>query len=220
MSARIEDQSFPRPSLSDVIDARARFREVEPRGLFYRAATELVALAREGKIGLELAEAIAVLLQTWNATYYRFSGKLDESHVVSLSRLIKSYGEYLSSVRERSIRTLTSDDTGSVQQAFQDFEKLLGPVGAAKTLHLLAPTYFPLWDNEIASRFGCRLTKRGSNGQKYCSFMLKMKEQVSRIFGNDRSIADPLKALDEWSYCRFTLPMLERKRTQRANAPA
>lgn len=31
---------------------------------------------------------------------------------------------------------------------FRDFEQL-GPVGAAKALHLLAPNVFPLWDRAV-----------------------------------------------------------------------
>ena len=44
----------------------------EPRHLFYRVATELIDLSIKGITKISLAEALAVLLQTWNREYYRF----------------------------------------------------------------------------------------------------------------------------------------------------
>ena len=40
------------------------FEENEPRDIFYRAATELVALALQGSTTVSVAEALAVLLET------------------------------------------------------------------------------------------------------------------------------------------------------------
>lgn len=86
------------PTIQDIEAARQAFEANEPRDLFYRAATELVSLALEGRTSLSVAEALAVLLQTWNKMFYQFKA----------------------------------------------FEEILGPVGAAKCLHLLAPRFFPL----------------------------------------------------------------------------
>lgn len=52
------------PTAEELRAARAEFKRVEPRALFYRAATELVDLAWKGQSSLSLAEATAVLLQT------------------------------------------------------------------------------------------------------------------------------------------------------------
>ena len=49
------------PTLEQLEEARARFEAYEPRDLFYRAATELVALALEGKTKLSVGESLAVL---------------------------------------------------------------------------------------------------------------------------------------------------------------
>lgn len=54
------------PTIHDLDQSHKDFEILEPRDLFYRAATELVDLAISGKTKLSLAEAIAVLLQTWN----------------------------------------------------------------------------------------------------------------------------------------------------------
>ena len=62
----IEQAEFHIPAIQEIEAARITFEEHEPRDLFYRAATELVDLAISGKTSLNLAEALAVLLITWN----------------------------------------------------------------------------------------------------------------------------------------------------------
>ena len=37
-----------------------------------------------------------------------------------------------------------------IEACFGSFRSAIGPISAAKTLHLIAPTYFPAWDTEIA----------------------------------------------------------------------
>jgi hypothetical protein len=81
---------YPRPCPDDLVNSRRAFEANEPRDLFYRAATELVALAREGRTSLTLAEALAVLLQTWNKAYYRFYTHLRQ---LRLSFRRKSFGD-------------------------------------------------------------------------------------------------------------------------------
>jgi hypothetical protein len=65
--------STHRPRREDLARAHEAFRAQESRDLFYRAATALVRLAREGAVDLTTGEAIAVLLRTWNSAYFRYT---------------------------------------------------------------------------------------------------------------------------------------------------
>jgi len=199
------------PSVAEVRAARERFREVEPRGLFYRAATELVDLALSHKTKLSVSEAIAVLLQTWNVTFYRFN-KFDAGHFDKLDTLLKQHADVLNSLRKRQIETSSADDEQKIARLFDDFEALLGPVGAAKCLHLMAPSLFPPWDNAIAAKLRCRLARSGTNSSRYLRFFRCTKQQVLHLASEDKTLQDKLKAIDEYNYVTFTLPMLLRKR--------
>ena len=89
---------------------------------------------------------------------------------------------------------------------FRDFAAVLGAVGVAKALHVLAPTFFPLWDNKIANEYGIRLEYVGKveNGfwwGRYMDFMEIRRMQVAAL---GSTVSSPLKALDEWDYMRFT----------------
>jgi hypothetical protein len=110
----------------------------------------------------------------------------------------------LASFKECSIDTLTGEDQQTVTALFKDFEIVLGPVGAAKSLHLLAPRFFPLWDRAIAKAYGLPLGSCGTNPSRYVRFMEITKEQI-RIVGGEQAVGrNPLKAIDEYNYCRYT----------------
>lgn len=201
--------STHRPSRDDLARAHAAFRAHESRDLFYRAATALVRLAREGAVDLTTGEAIAVLLRTWNSAYYRYhrSGTADYA---AIEALISNHGDWLNSVTQRTIASLADADERPLLTVFAGFEAAPGPVGAAKALHLLAPRFMPLWDRAIAAEYVGQLGPVGSNGWRYLQFMRECREQ-SAAAGGDTTAADGniLKALDEYNYCVFTKRWIE-----------
>jgi hypothetical protein len=191
------------PQLDELLAAHAAFEANEPRDLFYRAATELVDLAIRGQTKLTLVEAIAVLLQTWNISYYRFHGKFDAQHFAQLERAVHHDEHLLMRLRERTIASFTSQDEDTVRGVFARFEEVLGPVGAAKTLHLLAPRFFPLWDRAIAAAYGLAMQK-GGNADRYVAFMGIAQRQCCEVEEHLSKTCNPLKLLDEYNYVHFT----------------
>jgi len=81
------------------------------------------------------------------------------------------------------------------------------PVGTAKALHLLAPTYFPLWDKAIANAYGHDYYKRDS-AQEYSNFCNQMLDFRNRVIDLNLVESDdnPLKKIDEYNYVTFTKP--------------
>jgi len=190
------------PSIADLNEARDWFEKNEPRGLFYRAATELVSLALEGRTSLSLCEALAVLLQTWNRAYYRFRGGFKETDFQAIDSLLKRHEKTLIDFRTGSIESMSDDYQPALTELFADFEVALGPVGAAKALHLLAPDSFPLWDRAIARAYRLPLRPAGTNAKTYWEFM-----EIARThcisFGGRKSLGrNALKAWDEYNYVR------------------
>lgn len=193
----------PLPTVDELQKARIMFENYEPRDLFYRAATELVDLALAHQTSLTVAEALAVLLQTWNAQYYRFKKRFDVAHFEAIESLLGSYHDALTGYRNRHILTFEVHEEDDVAALFCNFERVLGPVGAAKALHLLAPEFFPLWDRKIAEAYGICLGTAGENGTEYVRFMLIAMEQMTGLQPHVE-LRGILKRLDEFNYCRFT----------------
>lgn len=192
------------PSIEDLQKARKRFLESEPRDLFYSVATELIESAIKRNTKFTLSEALAVLLRTWNGAYYRFK-PFDENHFKEIDHLVKEYAEgIITDFRYRSILSVCERDEDKICKIFNAFEQFLGPVGAAKSLHLLAPKFFPLWDREIAKKYGVSLGTRGTNTGKYWNFMEISRKQCKKLEGKLPQEDNPLKRIDEYNYCRYT----------------
>lgn len=198
------------PTIQDLDQTHKKFETIEPRALFYRTSIELVDLAIQDKTKLKFAEAIAVLLQTWNVSYYRFR-PFNEEHFSKIQGLLENNQCIVTELRQRNIESFCDEDAKLVKDIFQKFENVLGKTGAAKCLHLLAPRFFPLWDTEIANAYDLE----GSDSERYYCFMKITKDQVVSLGGEKAVGRNPLKALDEYNYCEYTLPMLEKKRKQR-----
>ena len=183
--------------------AREQYHEIEPRDLFYRAATDLLARAREDGSDLKLGEALAVLLYTWNRAYYQYHPP-GPAHITAIEDMLATNTRTLAGLRARSLHTLDDADAAVIEPLFSQFEKLLGPVGAAKALHLLAPRWFPIWDRKIAATYIGILQMRGTNAKRYVRFMTNTAAQCRALEGRAGSPPDPVKALDEWNYVRLT----------------
>jgi hypothetical protein len=193
----------PRLTPLHVSTARKTFELHEPRDLFYRAATELVDSALRGATSLTVAEAMAVLLQTWNKAYYQYR-KFDNAHFAKIEELLSRHRQALTRYRRRAIEDLRSGEGTRIADLFRDFEEVLGPVGSAKALHLLAPRHFPLWDRAIAKAYRLPLSRAGSNGDRYWRFMLMTQQQCLDLRRQGSGSENPLKLIDEYNYCTYT----------------
>lgn len=77
------------------------------------------------------------------------------------------------------------------------------PVAVAKALHLLAPAFFPIWDQYIAGEYGCDYDERPAEKYfEFCTatkeFALKAKEYTSRT---DKTL---IKLIDQYNYSKYT----------------
>jgi hypothetical protein len=202
---RSQLRTVPRgPTPGQLARSHALFEAKEPRYRFYRVAIDLIRLGRLGETQITLGEALAVLLQTWNVSYYRFWEQFSDRHLRELEELLAEQARPLTNYRERQIEELTDDDQEDVEALFEAFESVLGTTGAAKALHLLAPRFFPLWDRPIATGTGCRHMRRGHNAPRYWQFMQIVRDQCERLGGEAAHGAELLKRLDEFYFCRYT----------------
>ncbi|MGB3346646.1 MAG: hypothetical protein WBA71_05305 [Candidatus Humimicrobiia bacterium] len=190
--------------IKDLKRAHKIFLKNEPRDLFYKVATELIKLSIKGKTKVKLSEALAVLLQTWNRAYYQYRG-FDNDHFKKIDNLVEKYSKsIITSFRNRSLLSLLEKEKDKIFEIFSEFEEVLGPVGAAKSLHLLAPRFFPIWDRTIAKAYGIYLGTKGTNAYKYWSFMKISCKQCKTLDGRLLKEINPLKYIDEYNYCHYT----------------
>jgi len=183
--------------------AHQSFLQNEPRDLFYRAAIHLVNEAWNNQGALNLSEAVSVLLQTWNRSFYQYR-RFTNDHFTDIERLFQTQFNTFQQYRAREITSLQDNEEQTIVGLFHAFESVLGPVGAAKTLHLLAPKFFPIWDRTIAVAYDLSLSETGTNGSNYFAFAKCQKQQAEVLAVNLPNGLTAVKAIDEYNYCHFS----------------
>jgi hypothetical protein len=199
------------PSREEFRKGCEEFEKHEKRDAMYKVATFLVSHFW-GKPS-DMANGLGVLLLTWNQPFYRYG----IFNFDKLEKAITDNFQKIKSFRNRDIFSLSNSDEDDIKDLFAIFLEALqidasrrqgqgskSPVAVAKALHLLAPNFFPLWDNKIARAYGCYYNK--NSAEKYVSFCWKMKEMAEKIQDclpnpDDRSI---LKRIDEYNYSKYT----------------
>lgn len=179
------------------------FEDVEPRNLFYRLSLYLMEQAEGSSSQFSRAEALAVLLQTWNRSYYqRLRIPFDAAHFAAIEHLLVEHEQSVAAFARRSIDSLTLADETTIRAVYDAFEAVLGQTGASKALHLLAPRFFPLWDGAIAATaYGLY----ARDARDYWQLLCATARQVEAVGGEGALGRNPIKAIDEYNYCRYTL---------------
>ena len=189
------------PSDAEVAAKRIVYAQAEPRDIAYKVARHLIRLNGQDGSGFTRADGVAILLMSWNAGFYRFRPDLSRTLLAALDRLIARHDDLLTDVGTRGAETYDPGrDARAVERAYRDFVAVLWPVGTAKSLHVLAPRFFPIWDGSIAQAFRLQLSPPRRSVASYLRLM-----DIASAFSRVSQFEDPLKALDEWAYVRFTL---------------
>lgn len=197
------------PARKEFIRGYKAFRAHEQRDAMYKVATFLI-LHFWGN-HRKMTDALGVLLLTWNQACYRYgSFSFDELELC----LSKNWAAILS-FRKKNILSSSGSDFNDATSLFDEFLEALkiaegkskgnrSPVAVAKALHLLAPSFFPLWDDKIARGYRCHYTKNPAN--KYQRFCDKMKIMAQALDKNDNLPTDVtiLKLIDEYNFAKYT----------------
>lgn len=196
------------PNREEFLKGCEEFEKHEKRDAMYKVATFLVSHFW-GKPS-DMADGLGVLLLTWNQAFYRY-GIFDFD---KLEKCISVNFKKIENFRNRDISTLLSSDEDDIRHLFNQFLEALqidsgkmqgrkSPVAVAKTLHLLAPNFFPLWDDKIARAYGCYYNEKPA--EKYISFCKITKSIVNKvkdfIVRSDKTLT---KLIDEYNYSKYT----------------
>ncbi len=165
-----------------------------------------------------MADALQVLLLTWNQAFFRF-GMFNPSR---LENALREHMILIDAFQLRDIKSFVKEDEPSVRRLFMALLSSLrvrnrgngktkprrrykrSPVGVVKTMHLLAPAFFPLWDDKIARAYKCQHTAKPV--EEYFRFM-KISQTVVAAMPDDFDTGGrtPLKIFDEFNYAKYTL---------------
>ena len=196
-------------SLAELNTGHRLYHRNESRAHVYPRARCRVEEAIAAKDVQALTDAVWPLLRVWNKTVYRFRPELLASHPLELHDLLLWFWHYrgwIDEFRHTTIEAMPKAEKVRVVEMFNEFDAGLGPVGAAKVLHILAPDTFPLWDRSICRGYGVPLARAGQNGKRYWRFLrLIARKQCLDLRRQGDDGCGLLKRIDERNYVTFTL---------------
>lgn len=206
--AQAPRRSWTMPTKEEFLRGVEEYEKREKRDAMYKVATFVVSQFWGNPA--DVADGLGVLLLTWNQAFYRY-GMFDFDR---LHRCIEDNMEAIEGFRTLDISTLSAGDADPIAALFDQFLVALqiesgksrgkrSPVAVAKALHLLGPSFFPLWDDKIAREYRCYYAS--APAEKYVQFsrITKAIGDVVRLY-TDRSDKTLVKLIDEYNYARFT----------------
>jgi len=190
MGCQVKDVTVTMKRINiDAIDYQEIFRgssdfvQNEKRDAMYKVATFLVN--HFWYRPADIADGIGVLLLVWNQAFYRYCNfALDFE---GLENFLRKNEKTIKEIRNRDISSLKKDDEKLVKELFVELLDVLkcgdrkSPVAVSKALHLLAPSFFPLWDNDISKAYDCYWEDSDLACETYLQFMEKMKDLSRKI---------------------------------------
>jgi hypothetical protein len=138
------------------------------------------------------------LLLDWNKRFYATHPRTPE-YERRFEELLARYRSQIFRFRASDILAFSGGDDEALI-LFARFSEVLGPVGASKALHVLAPRFFTLWDNDIAYSYSLYPNQGG--WQHYFRLMRGRRQQCESLNGDP---PDALKLLDEMDYVLYTM---------------
>jgi hypothetical protein len=187
-----------------------------------------------------VVSGIMILEYSWNDMFYE-NGLFQRAE---LEKCIEKHRGIINRFRRRDLK-LTKRDEKVVQLIFKDFLEglkncssgLRSPVAVAKCLHLLAPRFFPLWDNAIAKGTGYHWgspVNPETAAKCYTDFMKHIQKMLMQVEGDfmqqsgllptivrDAMVKEyegqtypgktMLKLMDEYLYVEYTRPKWKRR---------
>ncbi len=196
------------PNREEFLKGCEEFEKHEKRDAMYKVATFLVSHFW-GKPS-DMADGLGVLLLTWNQAFYRYG----IFNFDKLEKCITNNFQKIGKFRNRNISSLLNSDEDDIKDLFAKFLEALqidsgkkrgtkSPVAVAKGLHLLAPKFFPIWDDKIARAYRCYYNENPA--EKYVSFCRITKTIVNEVREYiGRSDKTLIKLIDEYNYSKYT----------------
>jgi hypothetical protein len=186
--------NFPHraPTLEQLREAHEEYKRTVPNS--YAITIQRVAAAFSRQNADELTIAVSDWLRDLNRQYYRFRPEEATTLAQRLKPILRAELNTLLKFRQRSITTLANSDETEVLRLFGIFRAECGPVGAGKALHILGPSFFPMWDDAIASNYGVE------KETGYFRFVNILKQEVINLPQEITPGVTALKALDEHNY--------------------
>ena len=137
-----------------------------------------------------LGEIIVNFLNQWHT-------RVPNKSKVRLTEKIRENAHRLDSLFEVSLHEVSESDIKCLYSEFDEIGRF-GPTATSKTLHLLCPNTFVMWDEKIKEDFKKRLKNHDGDSQEYVKFMREESERFGTVL-SDASVSALNELLEKLS---------------------
>jgi hypothetical protein len=135
------------------------------------------------------------------------------------SRLVKQIALNHKELEEFRIKDLTrivlDEYEQVIKRCYESFKRIVGPIAAVKTLHMICPNFFPLWDNDIAEAIRKERANRKDEEFLASDYYEFMKDIQRFVNGHQQVLSDlareyhkgKLRILDEFLWWMVHRPL-------------
>jgi len=191
-------------------DPTNNFKE-EPRAFCYDLSQELISKAEiqnpsNWYTHEKTINAILLLLFCWNFAS-PITKKLKRQDI---NDLLKKTSKDLKILENKTILNFDKHDEKIIKNVYKEFKSILGQTGASKTLSLMNPKLFVMWDTKIRGRLRKSLINGIANGEKpehYLKFLKGINCIIKRYnLENKVDQSSPIaKKIDEYNYVEIIM---------------
>jgi hypothetical protein len=175
---------------------------------YYAPSCNLVSFGIQHQRWDCICGGTSLLVYAWNAPFYR-----SPFDYASLEASLRRHWPLLMAFRARHLSPLNDTDQLEIELIFDALTSVLSSgraraqVSAAKALHVIAPNFFPMWDNSIAyNEYNCPYDEMP--GLAYVVFCVRIQERVASLQADWGSLAAGdwlkqkplLKRIDEFNF--------------------
>ena len=195
---------FELPTPKEFEDEVRKFFETNILGeCVYQGCTEeLDKLDLHEITANDVKRTIAIFLDMWGhmgRVLARYKGWEND-----LSNIIKKYANTLKELKEKNLAEISEEEldklSKDIKKCYLDIRKIVGPTSAAKVLHVIAPSFFPMWDSRIREKYGVR-----TSGSGYIKFI----KEIRNKWFKDKNLNRSLQNLKEELKLNFNLDVSE-----------
>ena len=129
----------------------------------------------------EISKTVILFLNKWKCMV-----KDDDATAEAIKSVLVESKEVLQNLRGVTILdvvTLSNSKAGDISALYSKFDEIprFGPTATSKTMHILEPGLFVMWDSNILSHYRERNLQIGGTGNGYLAFLSTMSQMACEV---------------------------------------
>ena len=183
------------------IEHEIEYKIYSEKHIYFPCINDLKNVDLKNIKDIDVYGPIKMFLSNWGIMGRVLARKKYKGWEKKLKTKISQISDKLEKFRDIQLETTNLEQwENDIEVCYKEIRNIVGPTSTSKTLHIICPSFFPLWDDNIR-----KLTRVSTKPVDYYNFMNKSKNfiknnkkvitRLSKKYGKPK-----LKIVDEYLY--------------------